>query len=183
MEHVTQLLHRMENGDAQAGAEFFPLVYDELKRLAQRQLRGERKGHILQATSLIHEAYIKLVTKDSEKAYKSRATFFTYASLVMRHILVDTARRNLAAKREGICSRSELEIESLLCPKPEEVIAVHEALEVLRQRDSNAAELIQLHYFAGFSMAEISELLGVSLSTVKRWHIYAKAFLKSEIPL
>lgn len=178
---ITLLLERIERGESLAAAELFPIVYDELRRLASWKLAGEKAGHTLQPTALVNEAYVRLVGERSEVRYESRRGFFVAASEAMRHILVDSARRKLAQKRGGDPSRVEVEIDLLCAVQPSELLEVHEALEALSSKDPQCADLVKLHYFGGYSLAEVAELLGISRSTANRWWIYSKAFLAAQL--
>lgn len=180
---VTQLLNRIEAGDGQAAAELFPLVYDELRRLAKRQLAGEKAGQTLQATALVHEAFVRMVGAGQQNAFSCRSHFFSAAAQAMRHILVDAARGKLAIKRGGKLEREAIDIDQVHCERPHEILAVHEALDALASIDPQSAEVVKLHYFGGFSLDEIADVLGVSRSTTNRWWRYARAWLRTEIEL
>ncbi len=169
MPDVTQLMMRIESGDARAVGELFPVVYDELRRMARRQLSKESPGQTLQATGLVHEAYVRLVGADPQKKFSGRAGFFAAASEAMRHILVDAARRKLAQKRGGGNAKQDVDVESLVVSRPEEIFAVQEALDALAAHDPQCAEIVRLHYFGGFSLSEISEILEISRATANRW--------------
>ncbi|MGN6135109.1 MAG: ECF-type sigma factor [Aureliella sp.] len=179
---VTLLLKRIEGGECAATDELFPLVYNELRRLAEVAMRSERAGHTLDATALVHEVWLRLAADQSDRLWQSRRHFFGAASRAMQRILVDAARRKLRQKRGGDAQRQELGAD-IVCHrmKSDEVIAVHEALEALRTLDPEAAELVSLHYFGGFSIDEISTLLNVSRATAYRTWTFAKAWLKSRI--
>ena len=178
---ITQILYRIESGDPTAASELFPLVYDELRRLAKWQLAGDRRGQTLQATALVHEAYVRMVATSKQSAFYCRSSFFSAAAQAMRHILVDTARRKLAIKRGGGVARDAIDLDQVLCEHPDEILAVHEALDALAMSDPKCAEVVKLHYFGGFSLDEIAELLGVSRTTINRWWRYARAWLRTEI--
>ena len=178
---VTQILDRIHRGDGEAIAELFPLVYDELRRLAKWKLSDEKAGHTLQPTALVNEAYLRMVGSNQTLTYESRKGFFVAASEAMRHILVDAARRKLAQKRGGDAKKVQFEIDYLPVERPAEVMDVHDALDALAAQDEACAELVKLHYFGGYSLAEAAELLGISRATANRWWTYAKAFLKTEI--
>ena len=178
---VTLLLDRLGKGEQEAASELFPLVYDELRRLAQYKLSDEKTGHTLQPTALVNEVYVRLIGNNHELKFESRKGFFVAAAEAMRHILVDAARRKMAQKRGGHLKRANVELDAIHISKPNELLDVHGALERLAQQDSQCAELVKLHYFGGYSLADVSELLGVSRSTANRWWIYAKAFLRSEL--
>jgi len=178
---ITQILDRIESGDPTAASELFPLVYDELRRLAKWQLGVEKRGQTLQATALVHEAFVRMVGASKQSAFSCRSSFFSAAAQAMRHILVDTARHKLAIKRGGGVAREAIELDQILCERPDEILAVHQALDALAVSDPKCAEVVKLHYFGGFGLDEIAELLGVSQTTIKRWWRYSRAWLRAEI--
>ena len=181
MSDVTQLLQRIESGDSKAAAELFPLVYNELRRLANWQMAGEKPGQTLQATALVHEAFVKLVGSEHSCNYSGRTPFFNAAADAMRHILVDVARQKMAQKRGGGFARQDVDISGIQVDKPTELLKVNDALDALANHNPKAAQVVNLHYFGGFSLAEIAEILGVSRATVNRWWTYAKAWLRTAI--
>lgn len=181
MTDVTQLLYRIESGDSQAANELFPLVYDELRRLANWQMANEKPGQTLQATALVHEAYVHLVGAENPARYTERKGFFSAASLAMRHILVDVARKKLAQKRGVALARADVDLSQIHIERADELLIVHEALDALAKHDKDAAMVVSLHYFGGFSLAEIAEIQGVSRATINRWWTYAKIWLRTEI--
>ena len=181
MTDVTQLLMRIESGDAKAASELFPIVYKELRRLANWHMAGEKPGQTLQATALVHEAYIQLVGAQNPCNYSDRKDFFSAAAQAMRHILVDVARQKMAVKRGGELIRQDIELSGIQIDRPAELLGVHDALDALAQHDPQAAQVVSLHYFGGFSLAEIAEILGVSRATVNRWWTYAKIWLRTDI--
>lgn len=178
---VTQLLERMDAGDREAAIELFPLVYDELRRLAKWKLADERAGHTLQPTALVNEAFVRLVGTNLDLKFESRKGFFVAAAEAMRHILVDSARRKLALKRGGKIEREQADLDRILVRRPREILDVHEALDALAEHDPQSAQIVKLHYFGGYSLAEAADLLNVSRSTANRWWVYAKAWLKDRI--
>ncbi|MFO1065596.1 MAG: ECF-type sigma factor [Pirellulales bacterium] len=178
---VTKLLNRLEDGDKEAASELFPLVYEELKRIAKWKLADERVGHTLQPTALVNEAYVRLVGNRSDLRFESRRAFFISASEAMRHILVDAARRKLAAKRGSGAKQEAIEVDFIPIDRPEELVSVHEALDDLAAHDADSAELVKLHFFGGYSLAEAADLMNISRSTANRWWIYARAWLKDWI--
>ena len=180
---ITQILDRIESGDPTASSELFPLVYDELRRLAKRQLAGEKRGQTLQATALVHEAFVRMVGASKQNAFSCRSHFFSAAAQAMRRILVDAARRKLAIKRGGELEREAIDVDQVHCERPDEILAVHEALDALASIDPQSAEVVRLHYFGGFSLDEIADVLGVSRTTINRWWRYARAWLRTEIEL
>lgn len=181
MSDVTQLLVRIESGDSKAASELFPLVYGELRRLADWHMGSEKSGQTLQATALVHEAYVKLVGRNNPVTYSGKKGFISAASEAVRQILVDVARQKMATKRGGDFSRQEFEHVAIAVEKPAELLAVHDALEALTQHDPQAAEIVVMHYFAGFSIAEIGELQGVSRATINRKWTYARIWLRANI--
>jgi RNA polymerase sigma factor (TIGR02999 family) len=178
---VTNLLERIESGDGAAAAELFPLVYDELRRLAKWKLADEKAGNTLQPTALVNEVYLRLVGNHQQLKYESTKGFFVAAAEAMRHILVDAARRKLAQKRGGSAKRENLDLDCFHVERPTEILVVHDALDALAAQDQACAELVKLHYFGGYSMTESAEILNISRSTANRWWTYAKAFLKSQL--
>lgn len=181
---VTRLLHRWEEGDESAVEELMPLVYDELRALAARRLRGEREGHTLQATALVNEAYLRLV--GSQVPLQGRAHFFALAARMMRRILVDHARARDAAKRGGGAARLSLTEARLFEPASDEgdpvgVLAIHEALEALESHDERKARVVELSVFAGLTQREVAEALSVSPATVERDLRFARAWLASRL--
>ena len=180
---VTRLLHAAERGDAQAATELLPLVYEELRRLAAHKMAQEAAQHTLQPTALVHEAWLRLVGEDGQKQFANRAHFFAAAAEAMRRILVDRARRRLAAKRgagEGTVPLEELEL-PLPAADDEQLLAVSEALDKFAAVDPRKAELVKLRYFVGMSFAEAAGALDISEPTAKRWWAYARAWLQTEI--
>ena len=177
MTHVTHLLSAIEQGDPHAAEQLLPLVYDELRKLAAQKLAQEKPGQTLQATALVHEAYLRLVgTQDP--GWSSRGQFFSAAAEAMRRILVDNARRKGGAKRGRGRARVELNLDELASPeRADDLIALDEALEQLAQTDPQTAELVKLRFFAGVGVKQAAELLGISPRTADfRW-AYARAWL------
>ncbi len=179
---VTTILKRMQAGDSQAADELLPLVYDELRRIAARHMRAEKAGHTLQATALVHEAWMRLAANPSSAAWETRQRFFAAAAESMRRILVDAARKKSAMKRGGAFTRSTLDAsEQHISNRVDEVLAVSEALTKLEKEDPVAAELVKFHYFAGFSLEESGELLDLSRASAYRVWTFAKTFLRAEL--
>jgi len=180
MSEVTQILAAIEQGQASA-AELLPLVYDELRRLAAARLTQERPGQTLQATALVHEAWLRLV--DSEpKHWNGRRHFFAAAAEAIRRILVENARRKLRLKHGGHLQRMDVAELDLPSPLPDDdLLALDEALNKLAQSDPDAAELVQLCFFAGLTQAEAAQHLGVSRATAERTWAFARAWLFREI--
>lgn len=182
MNDITQLLEKIDLGDEKAASELFSMVYDELLRLARWHMAGERVNHTLQSTALVHEAFVRMIGVNQVNTYRNRSSFFSAASEAMRHILVDAARRKQTLKRGGgKAVREELDIDKLVVDKPDELIAVHESIDSLAEVDPQCAELVKLHYFSGFSLEEIAEIMGISRSTANRWWIYARSWLRTRI--
>ena len=182
MGDVTQILSKIEYGDPSAAEQLLPLIYDELRALAAARMGDESPDHTLQATALVHEAYIRLVDVDQAQHWNSRGHFFGAAAEAMRRILVDSARHKASAKRGGDLERVDLD-ESLMqreCP-PSVLLAVNEALDNLAGEDPVKAELVKLRCFAGVSHQEAAQLLGISRPTADRYWVYAKTHLYCEI--
>jgi RNA polymerase sigma factor (TIGR02999 family) len=182
MNDVTRLLDALQHGDAQAAGVLLPLVYEELRRLAGQRLAHEKPGQTLDATALVHEAYLRLVGKEVDRPWDNRGHFFAAAAESMRRILVDRARRKRALKRGGDQQRVEFEQVELAAPAVnEDLLALDEALTKLAAMDSPKATLVQLRYFAGLTQAEAAQVLGISTTTADRWWAYAKSWLYREI--
>jgi RNA polymerase sigma factor (TIGR02999 family) len=185
MSDVTRILSKIESGDQQASEELLPLVYDELRKLAAARMANERADHTLQATALVHEAYVRLVDVDQAQAWNSRGHFFGAAGEAMRRILVDSARRKRQLKAGGGRQREELVDEELVgnSDSLDQVLEVSDALEKLDSTDPKSAELVRLRFFAGLSMLEISEVLDRPLRTLEREWTYAKMWLWNELSI
>jgi len=181
MPEVTQILAALAQGNRQATDELLPLVYEELRRLAAWHLANEQPGQTLQATALVHEAYLRLVGKD-EHHWNGRRHFFGAAAEAMRRILVENARRKKRLKRGGQLERVDLADSQLAGPLPDdELLALDEALERFTHVDPRAAELVKLCFFVGLTQPQAAHELGVSLSTVERTWAYSRAWLFREI--
>ena len=182
MSDVTQILNAIEQGDPQAAEKLLPLVYDELRKLAAQKMAQEAPGQTLQATALVHEAYVRLVVGEKSQTWESRGHFFAAAAEAMRHLLVDRARRKRSSKRGGDRARVELDEASLAAAQDsDEVLAVNEALAGLAEADAQAAELVKLRYFAGLSIPEAAEALNLSPRSADRLWAYARAWLRRAI--
>jgi RNA polymerase sigma factor (TIGR02999 family) len=182
MADVTRILSQIEAGDPSAADQLLPLVYDELRKLAATRLANEKPGQTLQATALVHEAYLRLVDVEQAQHWNGRAHFFGAAAEAMRRILVDNARDKLRLKRGGNRQREELNpVDLITRAPPEELIAIDDALGALARADPQAAELVKLRYYAGFSVAEAAELIGISRSTAYEHWAYARAWLRREL--
>jgi RNA polymerase sigma factor (TIGR02999 family) len=180
MSDVTQILNAIEKGDAQAAQQLLPLVYDELRRLAAQKLSREQPGQTLEATALVHEAYIRLVGDDHGRTFQDRGHFFAAAATAMRRILIDAARRKLTLKHGGGLERHELD--AVAAPEPDpEVLALDEALDKFALVDPLKAKLVELRYFAGLTGEQAAEVLGISATTADRHWAYARAWLQDEV--
>ncbi len=178
---VTRALRAAASGDPEAARDLLPLVYQELRDLARARLRRLPPGQTLQATALVHEAYLRL-TRGADPGWDGRAHFFGAAARAMRDILVEEARRKLALKRGGERARVDLEAaEPAFLPPPREVLAVHEALRRLETEDPRKGEIVNLRYFAGLTAAEAALALGISVATLGREWRYIRAWLEREI--
>jgi RNA polymerase sigma factor (TIGR02999 family) len=182
MSDVTQILMAIGYGDPNASAELLPVVYDELRRLARARMAGEHAGHTLQPTALVHEAYLRLVDVDQPQRWENRGHFFAAAAEAMRRILVENARRKGRVKHGGDFDRVELdEIDLATTTTDDRLLAIDEALQRLAQEEPQAAELVKLRFFAGFSITEAGELLGLPRTAAYELWAYARAWLQCEI--
>jgi RNA polymerase sigma factor (TIGR02999 family) len=179
---VTQILRRSQQGDPRAGEELLPLVYAELRRLAASKLAQEQPGHTLQATALVHEAWLRLIGPEEPKEWNSRGHFFGAAAEAMRRILVDRARKKARARHGGEWERLDLDHVTLATEdRDDTVLAIDEALEKLARESPQKAEIVKLRYFTGMEHAEIAQVLGVSEPTVRRHWAYARSWLYAEL--
>ena len=182
MSEVTRILSAIEQGDPSAAEQLLPLVYDELRRLAAQNLAHEKPGQTLQATALVHEAYLRLVQGDKAQHWNSRGHFFAACAEAMRRLLVDQARRKLSLRRGGNLQRHPIEDREIEAPEPSvDVLAVHEALERFQGVDATAAQIVKLRYFAGLTIPQAAEALGISTSTADRSWAYARAWLHTAL--
>jgi RNA polymerase sigma factor (TIGR02999 family) len=182
MNEVTCILSAIEQGDPKAADQLLPLVYDELRKLATRRLAQERPGQTLQATALVHEAYLRLVDADQAKQWNSRGHFFAAAAEAMRRILVEQARRKGSQRRGGGRQRCELlDVEQPAHGLDDELLDLDEALSKLKAVDAQTAELVQLRVFGGLTVEEAATQLGISPRTAKRAWAYARAWLGREM--
>jgi RNA polymerase sigma factor (TIGR02999 family) len=180
MTDVTRILSAIQQGDLHAAQQLLPLVYDELRQLAAQKLAHETPGQTLDATSLVHEAYLRLVGDASERQFTDRQHFFRVAATAMRRILIDRARRKQTRKHGGGLRRQELD--GVAAPQSdEELIALDTALEKLAASDPQKAKLVELRFFAGLTGAQAAEVLGISAATADRWWSYARAWLLAEM--
>lgn len=176
MTPVTQLLEAARNGDKHAAAELLPLVYTELRKLAAGKLAAEKPGQTLDATALVHEAYLRLV---GDQQFDGRGHFFAAAAEAMRRILVEQARRRVSLKRGGGAGRAAVEPDQIASPSPDdELLALNDALDQLAAAHPEKAELVKLRYFAGLTADDAAAALGISPSTADRQWTYARAWLR-----
>ena len=182
MSDVTRLLDAAAAGDPHAAADLLPLVYDELRQLAANRMAAESPGQTLQATALVHEAYVRLVGSDSGQSWNGRGHFFGAAAEAMRRILVEAARRKRRIKHGGAHRRVDLnDITADPDGRSEELLALDEALDALAREDPSKAELVKLRYFAGLTLEEAAACQGISLATAKRRWAVARAWLYDAI--
>jgi RNA polymerase sigma factor (TIGR02999 family) len=180
MTEVTRILTAIDEGDPMAAEQLLPLVYGELRRLAAEKLDREASGQTLEATALVHEAYLRLVGPDNSRRWKDRGHFFAAAAQAMRRILVDNARRKRARKRGAGLQRQPLD--AVAAPEIElEVVALDEALRKLAEADPIKARLVELRYFAGLTSEQAAKVLDISPSTADRHWAYARAWLRNEV--
>ena len=187
MSDVTRILEAIDQGDPRAADQLLPLVYDELRKLAAHKLTQEAPGHTLQSTALVHEAYVRLVAGGKEDSptgplWDSRRHFFAAAAEAMRRILIDQARQKHSQRRGGGRNRRPLDRLEVAAPEPSlDVLALHEALERFERVDPAKAELVKLRYFAGLTLPQAAEVLGISDTTADRYWAYARAWLHAEL--
>jgi RNA polymerase sigma factor (TIGR02999 family) len=182
MSEVTRRLFASEQDEPNTGSLLLPIVYDELRKLAAQKLAHERPGQTLQPTALVHEVYLRLFAEGEAQHWDNRAHFFAAAAEAMRRILVESARRKNRIKHGGDLQRVELDDHNVpVRPPPEEILALDEALTRLTAEDSAAAQVVQLHFFAGLSIEEAAETLGISRATAYRHWTYARAWLRCAI--
>jgi RNA polymerase sigma factor (TIGR02999 family) len=182
MNEVTRILNAIEHGDASAADQLLPLVYEELRTLAAQRLAHEKPGQTLQATALVHDAYLRLVGGDGQGHWNNQGHFFAAAAEAMRRILVESARRKRRIKRGGQLQR--LDINTIECRAEfpdDDLPAIDEALTRLEATDSEAAALVKLRYFAGLTMPEVAAAMGVPLRTAERNWTFARTWLKREL--
>jgi RNA polymerase sigma factor (TIGR02999 family) len=183
MADVTQILSQIDSGDRSAAEQLLPLVYDELRKLAAAKLANEKPGHTLQATALVHEAYLRLLgPMGADQPWNSRGHFFGAAAEAMRRILIDGVRRKASAKHGGTLQRVDFEELQLAVPdRGLDLLALDEALDQLASRDTRKAELVKLRFFAGLSISQAANALGISESTADADWAYAKAWLRLQM--
>lgn len=181
MSQVTQTLTAIEEGDPKATGQLLPLVYEELRRLAAAKMDQEKAGQTLQATALVHEAWLRLAGSDQQQ-WRGRSHFVAAAAEAMRRILIDKARQKASLKRGQKLELEELHESQIEMTAPaEEILAVHEALDALSAEDATAAEVVKLRYFVGMTIPEIAEALGISPRSADRHWLFARAWLKGAI--
>jgi len=182
MTEVSRILSAIAGGDPHASARLLPLVYDELRRLAAQKLAQERPGQTLDATALVHEAYLRLVGRCSEPHWDGRGHFFAAAAEAMRRILVENARRKRRLKHGGGLRRQDLNAAAVPAPeRDDDLLALDAALGKLAEHDPQKAKLVELRYFAGLTGDQAAEVLGISPRTADRQWVYARAWLRREI--
>jgi RNA polymerase sigma factor (TIGR02999 family) len=182
MSEVTRILSAIEQGDPHAAAQLLPLVYEELRKLAAGKMAQEKPGQTLQATALVHEAYLRLVAAEKGQHWNSRGHFFAAAAEAMRRILIESARSKGREKRGGDWRRvdfEDLDVETSI--SPHQLVALDDALARLAEQDPLAGELVKLRYFAGLALDQATEVLGISKATAYRHWAYARAWLHSEL--
>jgi RNA polymerase sigma factor (TIGR02999 family) len=181
MSDVTCILQAIQQGDPQAADELLPLVYTELRRLAAHKMAQEPSGQTLQATALVHEAWLRLAGAENQ-SWQNRAHYFAAAAEAMRRILIDNARRKRALRHGGGQERVDVEQAEIAAPTDDDqLLAIHEALDKFAAQDQQKAELVKLRYFVGLNLVEAAEILGISEPTAKRWWAYARAWLYREV--
>jgi len=182
MSDVTRILSQIDAGDPAAAEQLLPLVYDELRKLAAAKLAHEKPGQTLQATALVHDAYLRLVDVPRVQRWETRGHFFAAAAEAMRRILIDQARRREAIKRGGALNRQDVMEVEIAAPEPGvDLLALDEALTRFMQLDPGKAELVRLRYFAGLTIPQAAEALGISTTTADRYWAYARAWLHAEL--
>jgi RNA polymerase sigma factor (TIGR02999 family) len=182
MSEVTRILSAIEQGDPHAAEQLLPLVYEELRKLAAQRLAQEAPGLTLQATALVHESYLRLVDGEKAQHWDSRGHFFAAAAEAMRRILVDNARRHNSLKRGGGLQRIDLpELANSASDHPVDLVALDEALKRLEALHPQKAQLVKLRFFAGRSLEETAQMLGISRATAQRHWTYAKAWLYGQL--
>jgi RNA polymerase sigma factor (TIGR02999 family) len=181
MSDATLLMTAVEQGDSKAAEKLLAVVYEELRRLAASKMAQEAPGQTLQATALVHEAWLRLVGANQSR-FANRAHFFSAAAEAMRRILIDRARRKLTARHGGGFARVDLEDQDLAAPDADrQLLAVHEVLDNLASEHPAQAEVVKLRYFAGMTNEEIAQVLGVSIATVKNYWTFARSWIFHEI--
>lgn len=179
---ITKMIEAARQGDPIATNDLLPLVYEELKRIARCKMTSERIDHSLNATALVHEAYVRMVGKEKEQNWQNRAHFFAVAAESMRRILVDSARHRSRQKRGGGFKQVELALQDeILMAEPQDVLAISDALEKLSTEDETGAEIVKLRYFTGLSVEEAADALGLARATAYRHWKFSRAWLQCEL--
>ena len=180
---VTQLLDRVQQGDPKAAEELLPLVYGELRKLAAHKMAAESSGHTLQPTALVHEAWLRLAGNDGQAQFQNRAHFFGAAAEAMRRILIERARRRLAAKRGAGAEHLDVDEMEIASPMADDdaLLALNDALEKFSTVDARKAELVKLRYFVGLNFEAAATALGIAVPTAKQWWAYSRAWLSVEM--
>jgi len=179
---VTRMLNRAEQGDVEASRQLLPLVYEELRKLAAQRLTQEKPGQTLQATALVHEAYLRLVDVDHPQDWNSRGHFFSAAAEAIRRILIESARRRDSLKRGGDRERKVLDEAQIVAPHiSEDLLALDEAIDRLSAQDPQSAELVKLRYFAGLTIPQAAEMLSISPRKADQLWSFARAWLRREL--
>jgi RNA polymerase sigma factor (TIGR02999 family) len=182
MSEITRILSAVEQGDAHAAEQLLPLIYNELRGLAAQKVAQEKPGQSIQATSLVHEAYLRLVDVDQAQQWTGKGHFFAAAAEAMRRILVDQARRRNAAKRGGGSRREELNEATIAAHEPgEDVLALNDVLELFAKVHPEGARLVTLRFFGGLNMTEAAEALGMSVSSAHELWAYARSWLRNKM--
>jgi RNA polymerase sigma factor (TIGR02999 family) len=182
MNEVTRILSAIELGDTKAAEQLLPLVYDELRKLAAQKLGQEKPGQTLQATALVHEAYLRLLGREAGVVWNSGGHFFAAAAEAMRRILIDQARQKQSLRHGGGRRRHDVECLEITAPEPSlDVLAVNEALERFEKMDPLKGRLVKLRYFAGLTIPQAADALGISSTTADRYWAYARAWLHAEL--
>jgi RNA polymerase sigma factor (TIGR02999 family) len=182
MNEITQVLERIQNGEPSAAEVLLPLVYEELRKLAAQRMAQENPGHTLQATALVHEAYLRLVDTDQRQHWDGRGHFFAAAAEAMRRILVERARQKRAVKHGGGRRRLDADAVAIIAPDvDEDLVAIDEALNQLAALDPVKADLVKLRYFAGLTIEECAKSMGISCATAKRYWTYSRVWLYQTI--
>ncbi|MHB9080191.1 MAG: ECF-type sigma factor [Pirellulaceae bacterium] len=182
MSDVTRILSQIESGDPSAAEKLLPLVYEELRKLAAAKLDKEKPGQTLQATALVHEAYLRLVEPEKVQSWNSRGHFFAAAAEAMRRILVEQARRRKSQRGGGGVRHCQVDGAEIVAAEPSvDILAVNDVLERFERVDHVAAELVKLRYYAGLTIPQAAEVMGISSSTADRYWAYARAWLHTEL--
>lgn len=182
MSDVTRILKSIEDGDPKAAEELLPLVYDELRNLAAAKMANEKAGQTLSATSLVHDAYVRLVDVEESQHWNNRGHFFAAAAEAMRRILIEQARRKQSERHGGTMQRHPLSAVEITASQPHaDILALDEALQRFAKIEPAAAELVKLRYFAGLTIPDAAEAVGVSKTTADRYWAYARAWLHAEL--